>query len=314
MRIGVDLDGILYDFVGALERWCDMPCRMCSNCGLTRHYRKQVPATTWEFYREWGWTASGFRNVCDEGVNADYIFLDGPPTPGSVDALHTLRSDGHTIILITARDFGAPGKSEELTRRWLQKYGVPYDELHFNGDKTSVPTDVFLEDCTENLIALEEAGPTVAYAWDQPWNQDWKGARVGDWGEFVDQVWWVEKTNEWLLSESEYVKPGVKTFDWTPETILEEAQRAVHGERGDAYGHPFLDFSRTGRMWGAILSSWAKSSSGDEPVPPNLVGLCMVALKLSREVNKPKRDNRVDMAGYAETVDMIATHEADTHD
>lgn len=81
------------------------------------------------------------------------------------------------------------------------------------------------------------------------------------------------------------------------ESVLEEAQRLVHGDRGAAYGHPLDDFGRTGRMWGAIL--------GIPDVPPEAVALCMVAVKLSREVNHPKRDNRVDGPGYWETADMI---------
>lgn len=82
------------------------------------------------------------------------------------------------------------------------------------------------------------------------------------------------------------------------ETAVQEAQRLVHGDRGAAYGHPIDDFTRTGRLWGAILSL-------PDDVPPELVGLCMAAVKISREVNKPSRDNRVDLAGYAETVDMV---------
>ena len=81
------------------------------------------------------------------------------------------------------------------------------------------------------------------------------------------------------------------------ETALEEAQRLVHGERGVAYGHPLDDFTRTGRLWAAIL--------GIDIVTPEQVGLCMAAVKISREVNRPGRDNRVDLAGYAETVQMI---------
>jgi len=80
------------------------------------------------------------------------------------------------------------------------------------------------------------------------------------------------------------------------ESILEEAQRLVHGDRGEDYGHPIEDFTRTGKLWGAIL---------DIEVSPREVALCMVALKISREVNKPKRDNRVDAAGYFETLDMV---------
>lgn len=81
------------------------------------------------------------------------------------------------------------------------------------------------------------------------------------------------------------------------ETILLEAQGLVYGDRNAAYGHPADDFARTGRMWGAIL--------GTPDVPPERVGLCMAAVKISREVNAHKRDNLVDLAGYAATVDMV---------
>lgn len=95
---------------------------------------------------------------------------------------------------------------------------------------------------------------------------------------------------------------GLPILEWktllpVSETILEEAQRLVHGDRGAAYGHPADDFARTGKMWGAIL--------GTEAIPAERVALCMIAVKVSREVNAPKRDNRVDIAGYAETLDMV---------
>jgi hypothetical protein len=80
-----------------------------------------------------------------------------------------------------------------------------------------------------------------------------------------------------------------------PETILLEAQRLVHGDRGADYGHPLEDFSRTALIWSAIL--------GVE-VTAEQVGLCMIGVKLSRQCNRPKRDNMVDAAGYAETVQM----------
>ena len=91
-------------------------------------------------------------------------------------------------------------------------------------------------------------------------------------------------------------------FPEEKETICQEADRLVSHDRQDSYGHPFHDFTRTGRMWGAIL--------GIDDVPPETVGLCMVALKISREVNKPKRDSRCDGAGYFKCVDMIHEYRA----
>ncbi len=85
-----------------------------------------------------------------------------------------------------------------------------------------------------------------------------------------------------------------------PETILQEAQRIVHGDRNQDYGHPYHDFSRTAKIWSAIL--------GVE-VTPRQVSLCQIGVKISRECNRPKRDNRVDICGYAETLDMVDQYE-----
>ena len=87
------------------------------------------------------------------------------------------------------------------------------------------------------------------------------------------------------------------------ETVCQEADRLVIGDRQADYDHPLVDFTRTGRMWGAILEEWARDP--EQPVPPRLVGLCMAALKISREVHKHKRDNLVDGCGYFKTVDMV---------
>lgn len=84
------------------------------------------------------------------------------------------------------------------------------------------------------------------------------------------------------------------------ESVLTEAQKLVHGARNADYGHPLDDFTRTAGMWSAILGVHITAKQ---------VGLCMIAVKLSRECNKAKRDNLVDLAGYAETVEWLKDEE-----
>lgn len=85
-----------------------------------------------------------------------------------------------------------------------------------------------------------------------------------------------------------------------PENILEEALNLTEGARNDDYGHPYHDFTRTAGMWSALFDDRLL-----EPLEPQDVAMAMICVKLSREMNKAKRDNRVDMAGYANTLQMV---------
>jgi Domain of unknown function (DUF6378) len=78
------------------------------------------------------------------------------------------------------------------------------------------------------------------------------------------------------------------------ESILLEAQRLTHGDRNANYGHPLDDYTRTAALMSALLSH--KLS---EPITAEEAGACMCAVKLSRHMHRPKRDNMVDLAGYA---------------
>lgn len=80
------------------------------------------------------------------------------------------------------------------------------------------------------------------------------------------------------------------------ETVLEEAQRLITGDRNSSYDHPLDNFSRIAAIWSVVLG---------REVTPEQVGLCMVGVKLARESYLPKRDNLVDGAGYFGTVQMV---------
>ena len=89
---------------------------------------------------------------------------------------------------------------------------------------------------------------------------------------------------------------GKKLYEAWRETVLQEAQRLVYGDRGETYGEPLDDFTRTAQLWSVVL---------DTTVDAEDVALCMILLKLSRELYQPKRDNRVDIAGYAECLNRV---------
>ena len=89
-----------------------------------------------------------------------------------------------------------------------------------------------------------------------------------------------------------------------PPSILDEAARIVHGSRQSDYGHPIDNWTLTADLFTAALRSKLREG---EVITSETAVLLMELVKVARELHRPKRDNRTDLAGYAEVLDMIVT-------
>lgn len=106
---------------------------------------------------------------------------------------------------------------------------------------------------------------------------------------------------EQLLSEAPYRMLDKLSEEQTAphpqdETVLSEANRLVTRDRGNQYGPPEQDFERTAGMATALFRDLLRDGAAFKP---EHVALFMVLLKASRAIWSGKRDNWVDMAGYA---------------
>lgn len=79
-------------------------------------------------------------------------------------------------------------------------------------------------------------------------------------------------------------------------SILAEAGDVVHGDRRKDYGSPLENHDRTAKLWSAYLG-----------VTVTAEDVCMLNIlqKVSRARHALKRDNLVDIAGYAANVELI---------
>lgn len=163
MRVGFDLDGVLYNFGDSVQRYLE-------HIGKGEIWKSgPTKGSYWDFYKDWGWTFPQFKQLCDDGADDGFIFC-GPTREGAVEAVNKVKALGHDVIIITDRAFGAsPKVSQSNTLLWLAEHGIPYDEIHFSADKTCVPTDMFVEDKLENYDALRLAGVDT-YLINRAWN------------------------------------------------------------------------------------------------------------------------------------------------
>ena len=80
------------------------------------------------------------------------------------------------------------------------------------------------------------------------------------------------------------------------QTILEEAQGLIYGDRQASYGSATENFNKIAIGWSAITGNTISAEQ---------VGLMMMWLKMARQLNKSSRDNLVDIAGYAGCLEKI---------
>lgn len=292
LKIGVDLDGVVYNFTDSLREF------LVTKKGFNP---ESLPASTcWDFYSEdWGLTLEEYLTYCNEGVDAEVVFLHGKPTKDAKKVLDWFKDDGHTIHIVTHRTFGQ--KSATNTEAWLKREGIPYDTLTFAKDKTVVPVDVFIEDNADNYDALVAAGVDVVLL-DQPWNKYATHAnRIYSWNMFDNYV-----TTEAIKQFDTEAEVSSEKPEY--ETALEEATRLVYGDRQGSYGHPKHDYDRTSALWSSVLRG--KLIDGENITPQEAI-LMMICVKVSRLVNDPsKRDSWVDVAGYAECGVRVNRREA----
>lgn len=79
-------------------------------------------------------------------------------------------------------------------------------------------------------------------------------------------------------------------------TVLTEAQALIYGDRQEVYGSATQNFTDTARMWSVIAGV---------DLTAEQVAMMMVALKLCRQLHRPKRDNIIDACGYLGCIEKI---------
>jgi len=72
------------------------------------------------------------------------------PIPGASESLRSLRTQGHTIIIYSARSWA----ELEMTKKWLNDHNIEYDGLHLG----KISVDIFIDD---RAISFKEWPQTI---------------------------------------------------------------------------------------------------------------------------------------------------------
>jgi hypothetical protein len=176
LTVGIDIDDVLFP-------WYDLAHKFSVEARITNG----MTPTSWAPYSDYGCTDQAWFNVLANALHNG--MYEAPPIPGSVEAVHRIAEAGHSIHIVTARGLLAHGLTiKAATVAWIEAYDVPYDALHFTGDKTRVRTDVFVDDHLKHTAALEAVG-TRTFLVDRVYNRSTAHPRrISHISEFADAL------------------------------------------------------------------------------------------------------------------------------
>jgi len=159
MRIGLDIDGVVYDWEGrarkilAEEFGVDLP--------LSSEWDSIKNAITPEQWN-WLWTT---------GVTGQpALFMDGDKYPGASDGVEMLSDIGDVVIITKV-----PRVAIQDRIFWLSHNGIPFDEFRTVGslsDKSLIVPlcDVYIDDSSEVADDILEHTNAKMILWNRPWN------------------------------------------------------------------------------------------------------------------------------------------------
>jgi uncharacterized protein len=178
MRIAIDIDSTLHPYWELLAQ--------CARrrFGVTLAYEEQVT-----------WTIDRLRpeqlSALVQETHRDENVLAAEPYPGAVDAVAAWHSAGHFIHITSHRADCA----HDATALWLERIGLPYDELYCSFDKitrcTEIGIDLLIDDSPVNLARAQEQGilpATLIHPWNRELCEDDDVVSADDWPQLAARL------------------------------------------------------------------------------------------------------------------------------
>ncbi|MDR2103517.1 MAG: 5'-nucleotidase [Treponema sp.] len=186
--LGVDLDGVVGDFYGAMR-------------GIAAEWLNKPPEslTPEVSFGLDGWGIAeygGYDRLHRFAVIQRNLFRDMKPIRDAPAILRKLSMRGIRIRIITHRLFLKYSHRTTITQTvdWLDTYDIPYWDLCFMNDKGAVGAHVYIDDAPANIIRLRDQGcRTIVFS--NSTNRTIPGPRADSWPEVETLV--MEGLEEW---------------------------------------------------------------------------------------------------------------------
>ncbi len=186
MKIGIDIDNVISNFNEVLLSEYIEHDKKLRNSGIINKDAYIRKMFDWSIEEE----DSFYRN------NIERIAKKLTVIKGTKEYIDKIKSDGNLIYIITGRDNGEYTDPINMTKDWLKKFDIYYDELLFTdaSDKKSKADvcvknqiDIMIDDSTGMCRSCIERG-IKTFIMDTQYNRKTNIPRVHNWKEIYEVI------------------------------------------------------------------------------------------------------------------------------
>ena len=187
MNIGIDIDNVISNFNEMLIKEFLIHDKELRGTGIinpklfvTRGMFDWNEKEIYEFY-----------NANIERIAKNLGIIENAP-----EYINKLKAEGHKIYIITGRDNGEYSNPYKMTRDWLKKYNINYDELlltnAYNSSEKAIvclgkDIDIMIDDSTHVCNSVKQYD-IEALLMDTDFNKQYIGTRVYNWKEIYEFI------------------------------------------------------------------------------------------------------------------------------
>lgn len=187
MNIGIDIDNVISNFNEMLIKEFLIHDEELRGTGIinpklfvTRGMFDWNEKEIYEFY-----------NTNIERIAKNLGIIENAP-----EYINKLKAEGHKIYIITGRDNGEYSNPYKMTRDWLKKYNINYDELlltnAYNSSEKAIvclgkDIDIMIDDSIHVCNSVNQYG-IEALLMDTDFNKQYIGTRVYNWKEIYEFI------------------------------------------------------------------------------------------------------------------------------
>lgn len=187
MIIGIDIDDTINTLAEKLIKYAKI-------YNMEKNITHKIREEEWDFNKAYGWNTDNEREFFEKYIKN--ILDEAEVKKDASKYINKLKSEGNSIVIITARSVKNHYDIYNITTNWLNRNNICYDKIEIESlDKAEKckknNIDIFIDDNMYNCMSVHDEVKIPTFIFDSIYNKKEENThikRVFSWKQIYDEI------------------------------------------------------------------------------------------------------------------------------